>query len=478
MIKIPKFKRDKYIFISNLKDVTANPDYPITMRRDGYLLSSQYTNRSLEALAKLVKARRNLLVSDNGNFTRMKSITSRFSLRGEAILALAIEEVKKDDKVKHETLEQRVDLILEVEKACAQELAEMDFEAIIRKQLSINPDYMIAMEDLTIPVMMMLGLMHPVFEPSANNVSKHQNNSIELYKTQSSGKMGSADGLSEVAKFHVLHAYDYASAFQGAKEIRKKLSPEGIAISYGGPMKSRRWVTSLKFGDKVETFKEKLPEPYLAATALTLGAAKGLESGVPVHILGVGTPILIAMISTLLPESSAISIDSTAPFKDANVGTLYGSKSAFIKMDQYKVAAYSLINNSPFTSRTPFFKQFEHDFPSNWDALRAELGVTTNSKIKDIASILKKETELTEKYIPFFSKMRSGKDEMMKRLRMDRAGHNFWILRNICVSVRDRMDDNDDLNKWIEYQVSRYCSVANRKWAEAVKHCFELSKKY
>ena len=276
----------------------------------------------------------------------------------------------------------------------------------------------------------------------------------------------------------VLHAYDYESAFLGAQNI-SSTQPVGIAISYGGAMRSKRWCEELKFGDVTETFEEKLPESYLLAAALTLGVTKGLNSDTPIHILGVGTPIMIALIGHLLHRSRAVSIDSTAPFKDANAGTLYGSKYGFLKMDQYKVAAYALVNNQPYTSRTPFFKAFENAFPSNWAALRSELGISSSTSIKKLALALKNDhRDLVEKHIPFFSRMRSGDDQMMKQLRIYRAGHNYWILRNIVIAVRSRMHDSNALEKWTDYQVKRYQSVASYKWGKAVEKVFEWSHKY
>ncbi len=476
MVSIPRYKRDKYIFISNLNEVTANADHPITLNRDGYLLSENYATTKKISLAKWVKSRRNLVVSDNGNFSRMKAIANRFEDRGEALLDQAQQEVEDLGVLSAATMDQRLALVSEIEEACKAESDHQDYVEIIDRQLLINPNYLIGLEDFTIPVLMMTGMMHPVFEPHANEVKAYQENTRKLYEQQCSGSFGHKDALSESANFMVLHAYDYSSAYEGSKAIARL--PEGIAISYGGPMKSRRWITSLDMGDTIESLSEKLPEPYLIATALTMGAVNGLSSQVPIHILGVGSPILIALIGQLLNASTAVSIDSTAPFKDANVGKLYGSRQAFLKMDMLKVAAYTLIDNARYTSRTPYFKQFERDFPSDWLAMRSELGVTSSSNVKDIVNDLKENPMLVEQHIPFFSRMRGGDDPMIERLRIDRAGHNYWILRNICVSVRNRMQQQEKMDKWMRYQVGRYKKIGSKKWSEAVETAFELSIKY
>lgn len=474
MRKIPKLKRDSFIFISNLGDITAHSDHPISLKRDGYLLSEHYTTTVLKKKAQWVKQRRNLLISDNGNFTRMKAIASQFD--ASELLHTALEE-DQWGAVSLRTQERRDVMMKEIASACKEALEKTDFSKIIDIQVSISPDYLIGLEDFTIPVLMLCGLMHPVFKPKANSINSYQKRTIQLFSDQMAGTYGNREVLEKSNNFLVLHAYDYSSAFQGGKGLRE-VSPSGIAISYGGPMKSRRWITSVAFNDHIEKFDEKLPEAYLIATAITLGASKGVNTPIPFHILGVGSPILVALIGCMLKSSKAISIDSTAPFKDSNAGKLYGSKKAFLKMDMYKVAAYALIDNKPFTSRTPFFKRFEADYPSDWQGLRNKLKVTEQTNAKALTKQLKENLELIEQYIPFFSKMRSGNSPMIDQLRIDRAGHNYWILRNICVSIRKRMDNPEKMNQWMAYQVHRYKAVANRKWSKAIEISFEFCKKY
>ena len=270
------------------------------------------------------------LISDNGNFTRMKTIARKFDDRGELLLNQALDEIDRQGQTSQVTAKARDALIVEIVAACENTLEKLDLEGVIGRQLEIRPDYLIGLEDFTIPVLMMCGLMHPVFDPTPESVSAFQARTASLYLDQTAGKFGHKDDLQKTAKFLVLHAYDYASAFQGATRI-PSLDPDGVAISYGGPMRSKRWITSLSFGDEIEKFSEKLPEPYLIAAALTMGVVNGSKSRVPIHILGVGSPILIALIGQLLHRSRGVSIDSTAPFKDANVGTLYGSRYAFLK---------------------------------------------------------------------------------------------------------------------------------------------------
>jgi hypothetical protein len=476
-MKIPKYKRDRYTFASNLKEVTADPTVPLTLKRDAYLLSERYATPSSVDKALMVRRRRNLLISDNGNFSRMQRIAKDFQEEGERLVEVAEEEVTQHRRVSATTAALRKTLMQSIGAACAAFLDTLDVQEITSRQIDMHPHYLIGMEDFTIPVMMLCGMMHPVFRPSPEEVAPFQRQTLALFEKQRTGDFGFRDELSEIAGFLVLHAYDYESAFQAA---RNSLSApkDGVAISYGAPMASRKWIDRLRLGDETEAFDERLPESYLVAQSLTLGVLNGHPTDVPYHILGVGTPILVALIGYQLRHSRAVSVDSTAPFKDAYAGKLYGSRHAFLKMDMYRVAAQALVTDRPFHSSTPFFRMFEQRFPSNWKGLRDTLRVVPSADVRELAKKLKRRPALLEQYIPFFARARSGNDPLMTTLRIARSGHNYWILRNICRNINAKRESPTVLNAWIERQVGKYVAVASPKWAKAVAKTYELTEKH
>lgn len=476
-IKIPKYKRDIYTFVSNLGEVTADPMNPSTVKRDGYLLSEHYTDEESIERALWVRSRRNLLISDNGNWTRMSAIGDEFENEGEVILDTAREEVENNRVVSSKTLEKRRQLMNRIIARCEEEISHVNFARIIETQLLIKPHYMIGLEDFTIPVLMMCGMMDEVFDPSAKAITKFQLKTAELFTQEYNGEFGYKEQLNKVAKFLVLHSYDYESAYLGAQHI-KKVPKEGIAISYGAPMRSRRWIKRLQFGKYWEDLGEKLPESYLIAQSMTLGAVNGLTDDTPIHILGVGTPILIALTGYLLRRSKAVSIDSTAPFKDAYDNKLYGNRYAPLKMKMYRVAALALINDKPYESKTPFFQEFNKKYPPNWEKTAAEFGVTKTMDYRELADELEKNQNLVRKYIPFFTKLRSGDDPFWWDLRIARSGHNYWVLKEICEDIKYRKEDPNKLKEWTESQVENYQKYGSRKWALAVKKAYKLTEKY
>ena len=474
--EVPRYKRDAYTFVSNLGPVTLDATIPDTLLRDGYLLSEHYTSSKTLQLTAIAHARRNLLISDNGNWTRMNALHRQFSAAGTALLTRARTEAENGG-VSRATLDERAAMMADIESACASTLADLNTVDVIATQLKMQPDYMIGLEDFTVPVMMMTGLMDRVFAPDASEVAPYQALTRELFKQQIEGKFGFAEALSETALYLVIHAFDYASAREGAAAARGILK-DGLAISYGAPMASRRWITEIKLGDTVENLGESLPESYLAAHALTLGVVNGHADDIPIHVLGVGTPILIMLLGYLLKGSRAVSIDSSAPVLDAFDGRIYGTRSAFLKMRMYRLAAYCLINNSPYDSDTPFFKAFESRHPSDWAGLRTTLGVTAASSKQEIEAKLESDQALVRAHIPFFARLISSSDPFFWDLRVSRAGHNYCVLREIVDHVRRRRDDWPALKSWTQAEIKRYSSAGSPKWARAVEKSFELAVKH
>ncbi len=462
---IPKYKRDAFTFISNLNETTASIEQPETLKRNGYLLSEYYSDDVYISLAKFVRGRRNLLISDNGNFSRMKDVAKPFQIRGEQLL----EEAKDDDADFSVINQKRTDLILEIRNACKEAFALQDQSQIIENQLVIRPHYLIGLEDLTIPVIMLSGLLEPVFRPDPIEIKAYQKNTFKLYKEQCSGQFGHLEKLKETIKFCVLHSYDFKSAFQGAQNANE-IEKEGVAISYGGAVSSRRWITEWNLGDETITLPKNLPEMYLLIASISLGYLKGTENKkLPVHILGVGSPIIIALLGLLFQSSNAVSIDSTAPFKDAYQNKVYGSKFGLLKLDMFKMAAYALIDDIPYDEKTPFYTSFVAKYPHNWTKMREELGVNSSTSPKKLADTIEERQDLVLKYIPFFLRLKTSDNPIFNDLRLARSGHNYWIIHKICAKVKSFKHNKGKLEKWFGEEVAKYKKVADKNWAMALE---------
>lgn len=474
-----------FIFVNNIKDPLAVTGNPCPGLMESFLLSETYSTSGNISLAKNNGLAGCLIVSDNGNFSRMKKIAGAFSGRGAAILADALKENGRSGSVSTGTMEKRNALINEMLEVIKTEQEKMDISRITKRQLACLPDYMIGMEDITIPVLHMCDMLDPVFQPSSRSVRRFQKNTKILFDQQQQGEYGFEQELKKVFRFRVFHAFDYKSARQ-ASILNSAVQTGGIAISFGATLLSKKYLASLSIGRKKYCFDDCLPESYLLSVALMLGSCSSNSNKLPVHILGAGTPILVVLLAMFMGKTRAISIDSTAPFKDAEDGKMYGNQFAYLKMSMYKVAASALLNNEEYQSDSPWFKWFNEKYPPDWNGLQKELNIdalrdaqqlqteTREDVVNILASRLEKSPRLLEKYIPFFSKLRGGKDELIKDVRMARAGCNYWVLKDICREVRKRKNNMPSLCKWVETEVSRYEQVANLRWANAVRACLNI----
>jgi hypothetical protein len=476
-VSVPIYKRDAYTFISNLGPVTIDPANPKTLIRNGYLLSERYTTNPNLSLATIARRRRKLLISDNGNWTRMSTIARQFDQAGSTILEKARAELNANGDISLATRAERDALMEEIAQACSNAVDKLNLSQIIETQLRMSPHYIIGLEDFTIPVLMMVGLMDPIFSPDSAEIIPYQQRTASLFERQVAGEFGFLHELNHVGMYLVVHAFDYNSAFAGGQAARA-ITKDGLAISYGAPMRSRRWITEIALGNSVEDLGENLPESYIVAHALTIGVANGHGGDIPIHILGVGTPILIMMIGYLLKHTRAVSIDSSAPLKDAFDGVIYGSRQAYLKMRMYRVAALALIDDVPYESKTAFFRAFHTRYPDDWSGLRDKLGVTPRTDLRELESTLETRQDLVRKHIPFFTRLTSNDDPFFWDLRVSRAGHNYCVLREIVDHIRRRKNNWPALNTWTEREINRYAAVASPKWARALEKSYELIVKH
>jgi hypothetical protein len=476
-MKLPKKPEHRFVFVTNIQDPIAELENPLAKITEAYLISERYTTKGSLEKTKSAKDNGCLIISDNGNFSRITAIAKTFEKEAADLLIVAANEVAANKTISKQTIEKRKKIVQSIVEACEKAVKTIGIEKITERQLMSNPDYMIGMEDFTIPVLDICGLLNPVFNVDAKEIIPFQNNTLKLYQDQCTGGFGKLAELKKVTKFLVLHSYDYDSAFLGGKNL-SKAKKEGIAISFGGPMASREYITEIKIDNTTEKFSESLPEPYLIGAVITLGVLNGNKKNTPVHILGLGSPILILLLGYILNKQKAVSIDATSTFKDAMDGTIYGKTNGYLKMDMYKVAAYALIKNEPYKSSSPYFALFDKKYPSDWKALASKLKVSATDDPGKLADVLKSQPKLIEKYIPFFTPMRGGTDDFIKQVRLVRAGGNYWVLKDICEQIRNRINNETAIESWVQAEVDRYVNIASPKWSKAVMKTFELAKKH
>src|SRR5262249_39285998 len=149
-----------FSFVANLKPYTFAPPHTIF---SAYLLSTAYA-RDFGRLAGEVIKKKRILVADNGNLDRINALVEIYRARAAA-LDLKRQAVQKkltrpvrpgDIAADLRTRYQR--LARDVAAQSERVLTATVIRDVVAAQCQLHPDYLVAMEDFTVPVLATLNL--------------------------------------------------------------------------------------------------------------------------------------------------------------------------------------------------------------------------------------------------------------------------------------------------------------------------------
>ncbi|PRQ05042.1 hypothetical protein [Enhygromyxa salina] len=358
-------------FVPNLKPYTLVEDAD-EGRFDAYLLSADYT-RGLADLAGLVRTEGRVLIADNGNMDVFRGIGKEF----------AADAAKLDnDRRAWETANGRYarpqDLPVELSsrfRTLAQAMAVRS-ESIttdafardaVRRQVSIDPSLLVGMEDLTVGTMGGLNLEPEYVDLPASFFEERAQRAVTFTRRTIDGEFGEVDGKVLAG----LHALDYDSAVLAGR-VAAEAGLDGITVGLFGALTDRNYVDYRVEDGQVIELAATVPRPYLRVIEISAGVLEGFRRvGRPrpaFHALGVGTPILLPLLSLLGQGENYFATDSTAPIVD-------GWSSPTISL--YVLDEASAANVTTFTEEaaafvddgfSQFYQLFAGDNPSIADA--------------------------------------------------------------------------------------------------------------
>lgn len=469
------FKKDKAVFVDNLSSSSFNNDITITKSREAYLLSTAYSTSANKALALEAGKLKKLIFSDNGNYTKMKQVANEFLDECQQLLNQAKQLFKQQVPLTNEIIFKRNTLIKQIEIRTNEISAdENELKSILETQLSISPQKLIGFEDLTIPVLILTGLMDESFYPKYDEIHQYQYHTKKLFENQKNGVYGKQDELKGKEIYFVVHAYDYYSAYK-VGEMMSTSDVNHFAISYGGPMKSNRWRTKLNWGNEEKDLGASFPEKYLLSQSILIGFLHSINKKVHIHILGCGSPIMILLSGALLPTLHSITFDSSSPLQDAIDGNIFSRNMALTKLPIEKLIAYHLSIKKPYYSNDIFYKLAQKLYIHSWDTLAEAYKISSKDNIQTIYKKVLAQPEIIRNHLPFFSPITSDEESFFGKIRVLRAGSNYSILRNICKGFRTNVHDTALFYKRIENEVSRFEKHSNSKWGESVRVSFSLT---
>lgn len=448
-------------------------------RFDSYLLSVDFSDEHKELAALIVDEGR-VLCADNGNVDLIGEFIERHRLEVQPLQERRkAEEEILDHKARPGQLSSSLTssfrkLAEGILSNAKNAISQDHVTSTLLGQESLNPRYIVGMEDFTIVTLTALNV-----EPEYSNLPAEwyltaSQRAIEFAVETKSGDFGP----NKSSVFGGLHAIDFDSAKQ-AGELAGKAKLDGIASGMVGVLKDKTFIDFRMEDGEVIELPRNIPRPYMRTLQIIAGFHIGFASVTDrrpaFHGLGVGSPILLPLISLLGDIDTYLAVDSTAPIKDAfaNVISLYVDTPAPRKLKAYRIAEFWLAENDGWRCECPYCRNFRKRHPPNLPAALDWWQGEEKRRLR--AEDMHAPSPLAE-LLPLLS---TPEDVETRSLaRTTRILHNHWVLKRIETNIRKHSINSTSLRIYIEKIMETYLSLtgSNRSWQEAARVAWKIAE--
>lgn len=462
-----------YYFLLNLRNETLSPKLLKPLSQNGFLISPKYAKgRILETVQQLRNAGA-IVLADNGNFSSLDDITSKFEERSNVI----VDEITKTEKklghrvrngdLNDSLLTECTTLALEVQKASEQ--ITVHGSDPLESQINSFPSHLIGAEDLTVAALVKLNI-----EPSYLNLGREFFKNLNLSVIQrAANHMERIPRELQYNYYPVASAMSYDNAYD-AGEVFAKSGIEKIAMGFGAYLCDRRKTDFVDFAGKRIEFEERLPNSYVRAGVVAKGFWEGYtntrgKAPEAFHFLGLGVPIMLGISALFAWGTSTVTFDATSPIKDAFSGTVYIYKPSFLKAKNTRLCtklAKGVI--AEWDCPCPFCREFIQKYP--FDYVKGTQWFQDNQReVND--DDLDSGSLISQAY-PLFAKL--DNNTLGKEIRLARIGHNHWVLNKIMEELSNNSRDLNSLRTYIGNVVENYEKEAiSSDFARAINFLYQ-----
>jgi hypothetical protein len=441
-------------------------------RFDSYLLSVDFLDEHKE-LARLVVHENRVLCADNGNVDLITKFIDRQTSKVAPLQKLRKDE---EEKLKHKVRPGQLSssltnsfqlLAQDIVNQAKGEIADDHVVSVLRAQESLNPTYLVGMEDFTLVTLTALNVEREYTNLPLEWYKSASKRAIEYAVRTKEGEFGPCQSL----VFAGLHAIDFDTAKEAGR-LAGEAKSDGIASGLVGAMKDQSFADfHMKNGEVIE-LSAPIPRPYMRTLDIVAGLHVGYTSVTgrrpAFHGLGVGSPILFPLVSLLGDAQTYLAVDSTAPIKDAiaNTISLYVDTPAPRKLKAYRIAEFWLAENNGWRCTCPYCRDFNELHPPNvakaveWWHGERKRGLNPDD--------MHAPSPLAE-FLPILSTPQD--DTTKQRARMTRISHNHWVLKRIEEQVRRHGHNLDSLRQYVASTMQVYLTLAgnNPGWQMAAE---------
>ena len=462
----------RYEFIYNLRLETFNTRIQKFADPAGYLLSvHRFTPQMIEFCLKLGRDHNELIFADSGLFEKIRLTVEHFNPLAEQLLAKIISkenrlghtlrpnEVTTEIRSEYQHFARRIlSHIVNIEE-------QIDSKEILKQQQRINPSRFICREDILLASLIGLGVEPEYVSMPKRFYSERNSRSAIFYKNTKELKFGSFHGI----PYAVASAVDYDSAFEAGKKMAR-VKATHVAIGVGAYMLDDNSVDYFKRKRKIETLNKRIPRRYLRTTLVVKGLIDGYKEvankhPLGLHLLGLGAPILILLISLITSKIRTVSFDATSPIKDAVVGTIYFNRPADKKVRARVLAKiFCQDPTKKWWCKCKYCKHYLMKYPFN--TRKAADWYNSSGRPKEImATDLRGETDLSLA-LPLFGEPIGG--QKRKDINDWRIGHNHMILETLFKEL-NKKSSTRELLPHVKDRVQKYGGSTSPSYAEAAK---------
>lgn len=460
-------------FFANLSDDNAADLAREVDPREAVLLSTPTATRRTLETALTIKNRQVPLAADNGNTAAIFRIANEFAMRAEELKQQRELETRHTMGRPSAPLRAKFrTLAIDVARRCGEFVLTERQKAVLATQSTVQPDFFTCLEDLTIPVLIQLDVERIYTGLRRSTFVALQDRGLRLVDDVIKGRFGAVVGT----PYATLHAFDYDSAYQVGAQSAKIDRLGGIACGLASFLNDRNYVNQYILNGRRIWVKGRrnVPHRYLRMLLVTLGMLDGFASRrsriPPFHGLGAGAPIVLPLLSLCAYGSPLLSVDSTAPEKNASIGKLFVNKPGPLTVSVTGVAQALLDGRRTWDCPCPYCAALEREIPFDIDAARRyyEAHIAPRKIESD-------DLRTDDGIGRFLSICWETRNEPAERLiYRARVNHSQWAVTGIARGLRERSASYSELREWVGTQCEAYKATAEPTFALQVEECLRL----
>jgi hypothetical protein len=465
-------------FVANLKPYLLSPGRG-RRRFETYLISPDYLAQARD-LVTAARREKRLIAADNGNFDLIGDLIERFAGDATLIHRDRVDEERRLGRrarpgdLPAALTERYRRLARTVAAAGRSETPIARTRSTVASQREIGGDYLVGMEDLTMAALIGLGVQPEYARLPASWYEGSSKRALGLAERTRAGDFGEVDGL----VFAGLHGVDFDTA-RRAGRLAGDAGADGIATGLGGALSDPTYVDFRVEDGEVIELDSAVPRAYLrvieVAAGMHLGYTERAGARPRFHALGVGTPILLPLLSILGDRRTFTAVDSTAPILDAWSSltvSLYVERPAPMKLKAHRIAEVWLSGGPGWTCSCSACAAFSRSHPPRITAARSWWRGEGRRSL--IAQDLRAPSPLAD-LLPLLG---NPSDAVVSReAGMARIAHNHWVLQRLVAAAQANSASTARLRGWADDVVGRYVeSSADANWRAAVTEAWRIAE--